>query len=165
MGKKMTAREVRRYAIERLTDGAPHMIILDELTTEMKIAAGIATKEIAKAKEMIARNFDEPDYQLIRACAFAGDSYKQELYRQRIDSLQVTQEELRAGLYDDDGEEIDTETRLRLILACDRSMQGWATLALRGRRDLPVAFAPKGVLQNQEPPTYDEIDDAIDGAL
>lgn len=155
----LTQRQSRDYAIQRLTDGAPSPLILDELHTEYGLKPGGASAALVKAKEMIARNFDEPDYQLIRACAFAGDSYKQMLYRSRIDDLLEEQKNLR-----DDGS-LDVETRLRLLLACDRSMQAWATLALRGRRDLPVAFAPKGVLQDQTPPTDEDIDAAISGAL
>jgi hypothetical protein len=156
---KPTQRESRDYAIARLTDGAPSALILDELISEQKLSETTAIAALSEAKGMIARNFDEPDYQLIRACAFAGDSYRQLLYRQRIESLLEAQELIK------DDPSLDTEVRMRLILACDRSMQGWATASLRGRRDLPVAFAPKAVLQNQEPPSDEEIDDAISGAL
>lgn len=160
---KPNATECRDYAIQRLTDGAPSALILDELICEQRVKPETATDSLAAAKEMIARNFDEPDYQLIRACAFAGDSYRQRLYRERIADLQVEQKKLRDGSEAVDG--LDTEKRLRLILACDRSAQAWATLSLRGRRDLPVAFAPKGVLQNQTPPTEEDIDAAISGSL
>jgi len=148
---KMNAREARDYAIGRFTDGAPHLLILDELTTEKKLSEKAAAKAVADARAIIARDLDEPDYHFIRSCAFAADSYRQHLYRTRIADLL---EEQDVG-----------EVRMRLILACDRSMQGWATLSHRGRRDLPVAFAPKGVLQNQAPPTEDDIEDAIKGAL
>jgi len=160
---KMNPTASRDYAIQRLTDGAPTQLILDELVSEQGVKLTVAADSLAKAKEMIARNFDEPDYQLIRACAFAGDSYRQRYYRERIEQLTAEQKKLSGGSEAVDG--LDTEKRLRLILACDRSAQAWSTLSLRGRRDLPVAFAPKGVLQNQEPPTEDDIEDAIKGAL
>jgi len=156
---KMNAREARDYAIGRFTDGAPHLLILDELTTEKKLSEKAAAKAVADARAIIARDLDEPDYHFIRSCAFAADSYRQHLYRTRIADLLEEQDVLKGDA------QLDQEVRMRLILACDRSMQGWATLSHRGRRDLPVAFAPKGVLQNQAPPTEDDIEDAIKGAL
>ena len=159
MPKKHNARQLQEYAIERFTDSAPHALILDELTRELGATPGQAARAVESAKTLIVRALDEDDYQLIRACAFAGDSYKQHFYRLRIDELTAEQERLK------DDRELDTETRLRLILACDRSMQGWSTLSLRGRRDLPVAFAPKGVLQNTTPPEDADIEKAINGAL
>lgn len=166
----LTPKQARDYAIQRLTDGAPAALILDEMIAEKRIKPSEADAAMATAKEMVARNFDEPDYQLIRACAFAGDSYRQQFYRGQIDELREEQKNLRDARHevDDEGnpaDGLDAEKRLRLILACDRSLQGWATISFRGRRDLPVAFAPKGVLQNQTPATDDDIDKKIDGSL
>jgi hypothetical protein len=156
---KINSTQSRDYAVERLTDGATTMVILDELTKQKKVAQGAALKAIDAAKELLSRNLDEDDYQMIRACAFGGDSYRQQFYRERIDALGETQEALKTD------PELDTETRTRLILSCDRTIQAYCTLSLRGRRDLPVAFAPKAVLQNQNPPTDEEIEDEINGAL
>jgi len=156
---RMNATTARNYAVERLTDGAPPMIILDELVTDKKIKMAPAIKALEAAKGIIHRNFDEADYQLIRASAFAGDSYQQQFYRTRIDGLLAMQEELKS----DDA--LDVEVRTRLVLGCERQMQAWATLSLKGRQGLPTAFAPKGVLQNQSPPSDEEISSEIDGAL
>lgn len=155
----LTINDARDYVVERLCDGAPGMLILEELTTEKKVKMGPAIKALAAAKELLSRNLDEDDYNLIRACAFAADSYRQQMYRERIDDLLEMQADIR-----NDGE-LDTETKTRLVLGCDRAIQGWCTASHRGRRDLPVAFAPKGVLQNQSPPTDEEIEEGIDGAL
>ena len=71
---KLNSTQSRDYAVERLTDGATTMVILDELTNEKKVAQGAALKAIDAAKELLSRNLDEDDYQMIRACAFGGDS-------------------------------------------------------------------------------------------
>ena len=157
---RRTAAQLRTYAIERLTDGATSAVILDELTAGKKYPTpGEALKAIDLAKELIARVLDEDDYQTIRGNAFAGDANWQKFYRERTKALGELQVELKTD------KSLDTETRTRLILGCDRTIQGYCTLSLRGRRDLPVAFAPKGVLQNQTPPTDDDIDAGIDGSL
>jgi len=150
-----------RYAINRYTDGAPPALIMDELIRSRKVSEKKAPAILARAVELLARAFDEEDYSLIRACAFAGDSYRQQLYRTRIDELLAEQRLLK----EDPPEELDTEARYRLYLAMDRSIQAYATLSLRGRRDLPVAFAPKKVLQNEKPPTDEELNEVISGSL
>jgi hypothetical protein len=156
---KLNSTQSRDYAVERLTDGATTMVILDELTNEKKVAQGAALKAIDAAKELLSRNLDEDDYQMIRACAFASDARWQRFYRERAEELGSMQETLKTD------PDLDTETRTRLILGCDRTIQAYCTLSLRGNRDLPVAFAPKAVLQNQNPPTEEEIEDEINGAL
>ena len=156
-----TPSALRKYAIERFTDGAPHLLIMDELIHDFGASPDDASEAMGHARTIIARDFDEADYGFIKACAFAGDSYRQQLYRTRIDELLSEQRQLK----EDPPEELDTEARYRLYLAMDRSIQAYATLSLRGRRDLPVAFAPKKVLQNEKPPTDEELNEVISGSL
>ena len=122
----------------------------------------LGSKHRKHADRTFARDFDEADYGFIKACAFAGDSYRQRLYRDRIQELLEDQRILREET--GGGEGID-ERAMNLILAIDRSIQQYANLSHRGRRDLPVAFAPKGVLQDTAPPEDEDIEAAIDGAL
>ena len=98
-----------RYAIDRYTDGAPPALIMDELIRSRKVSEKKAPAILARAVELLARAFDEEDYSLIRACAFAGDSYRQQLYRTRIDELLAEQRLLK----EDPPEELDTEARYR----------------------------------------------------
>jgi len=105
--------------------------------------------------QQLFTGFDEADYGFIKACAFAGDSYRQQFYRVRINELRADQQRVREGLT---GNMLEDEVSYRIIMAIDRSVQAYATLSHRGRRDLPVAFAPKGVLQDQTPPTDEELD-------
>ena len=157
-----TPSALRKYAIERFTDGAPHLLIMDELINDFGASPDDASEAMGHARTIIARDFDEADYGFIKACAFAGDSYRQRLYRDRIQELLEDQRILREET--GGGAGID-ERAMNLILAIDRSIQQYANLSHRGRRDLPVAFAPKGVLQDTAPPEDEDIEAAIDGAL
>jgi hypothetical protein len=159
---KPALHDLRQYSIHRFTDGAPHLLILDELCREFDVSEAVAAEAMGAARAIIARRFDEADYGFIKACAFAGDSYRQQFYRVRINELRADQQRVREGLT---GNMLEDEVSYRIIMAIDRSVQAYATLSHRGRRDLPVAFAPKGVLQDQTPPTDEELDAAIDGAL
>lgn len=151
--------EIVTETIERLIDGATHELITAELVEAHGITPERALSYLTRGHELIARAFDANDYAKIKAYAFAGDAFRQKLYRERIADLLAEQKKLP------DCAELELETRIRLGLAMDRAIQAYASLSLRGRRDLPVAFAPKDVLQDQSEPDTDDIDEAIKGAL